>query len=203
MKTRPGSLVTLQPFKYYVIDEFLSVEQCDQLIQLGKDRLAPSTGFNSEKGISEMTEWRKSEGTFFQLGETDLIGAIEKKIKKFTKIPIENGEGLQLLHYRPGGYYKQHHDYFDPRYDGNLREIRNRGGQRVATFMIYLNDVEEGGETFFPMANLKITPKNGRALYWKNVYRGLPNEATLHSAEPVVAGEKWVVTKWLREKRFV
>lgn len=195
-------LVVKKPVRFRIIEDFLTRKECDQLIALGRERLAPSTGFNVQKGQSEMTDWRKSEGCFFGIGEFPLISKIEKEIREITRIPVDHGEGLQLLHYRPGGYYKAHYDYFDPRFEGNRSQIENRGGQRVATFMIYLNDVEEGGETYFPHVNVRVKPERGRALVWKNTIKGICNEATMHSAEPVIKGEKWVVTKWLRENRF-
>src|SRR5438309_5464708 len=100
--------------------------------------------------------------------EHDLIRTIEDAIESTTGIPVKNGEGIQVLHYNPGGYYKPHYDYFDPNFAGN-KPVLDRGGQRKATFMVYLNDVEEGGGTSFPQLNFLGEPKTGRALYWKNV----------------------------------
>ena len=135
--------------------------------------------------------------------ERDLIRSIEEAIESTTGIRLNHGEGIQVLHYNPGGYYKPHYDYFDPQFDGN-KAVLGRGGQRKATFMVYLNDVEEGGGTSFPQQNFLAVPKTGRALFWKNVKEdGSLDPDTLHAAEPVIKGEKWIFTKWLREKEFV
>ena len=66
--------------------------------------------------------------------------------------------------------------------------------------MIYLNDVEEGGETFFPFLSIAFYPKKGQALIWNNLsFDGMPNKQTLHQGKPVLKGSKAIITKWFRE----
>jgi prolyl 4-hydroxylase len=75
------------------------------------------------------------------------------------------------------------------------------GGQRTWTAMAYLNEPEEGGETFFPKLGIKVSPKIGNLLVWNNMDSlGKPNHDTLHAGLPVVAGSKYIITKWYREK---
>ncbi|HRO82176.1 MAG TPA: 2OG-Fe(II) oxygenase, partial [Alicycliphilus denitrificans] len=114
--------------------------------------------------------------------------------------PVENGEGLQVLHYRPGAEYKPHYDYFDPAEPGTPRLLR-RGGQRVATLVIYLNDPVRGGGTTFPDVPLEIGPRQGNAVFF-SYGRAHPGSRTLHGGAPVIEGEKWIATKWLREREF-
>jgi prolyl 4-hydroxylase len=115
--------------------------------------------------------------------------------------PVERGEGLQILRYRPGAQYQPHHDYFDPARPGTPR-ILERGGQRVGTVVMYLNTPERGGATTFPDAGLSVGPTRGSAVFF-SYDRPHPATRTLHGGAPVLAGEKWVATKWLREGTFV
>eukprot|EP01114_Cavostelium_apophysatum_P004299 TRINITY_DN1449_c0_g1_i1.p1 TRINITY_DN1449_c0_g1~~TRINITY_DN1449_c0_g1_i1.p1 ORF type:complete len:139 (+),score=30.59 TRINITY_DN1449_c0_g1_i1:286-702(+) len=128
----------------------------------------------------------------------------EVAIDKFTRrnslwstLPRENGEDVQILQYEIGQYYKPHFDFFDPAiYEAYLRN----GGQRVASVLCFLNDVEEGGETLFPAVNLAVKPKKGSAILWYNTYlNGTLDRNALHGGNPVIKGIKYVAVQWLRE----
>ncbi|HSX13502.1 MAG TPA: 2OG-Fe(II) oxygenase, partial [Chlamydiales bacterium] len=83
-------------------------------------------------------------------------------------------------------------------------ECARYGGQRVATVVMYLNSTEAGGETIFPCANISVTPKKGDAVLFYNLKpTGEVDPHSLHGGSPVIAGEKWIMTKWIREKAFV
>jgi len=165
--------------------------------------LARSTvvDLNSSEGIIDPR--RSSFGMFFS-GSTEgkAVGKIRKEIASFARIPVENGEDMQVLHYPVGGEYQPHYDYFDPSTPGGLIHF-NRGGQRVATLLVYLNTVAKGGETIFPKANLAIAPTKGKAVLFYNVKPdGRIDPRSFHGGAPVLAGEKWIATIWLRERRF-
>jgi prolyl 4-hydroxylase len=114
--------------------------------------------------------------------------------------PLENGEGLQILRYGPGAEYLPHYDYFDPDQPGTPA-ILKRGGQRVGTLVVYLNTPERGGATIFPDVKLAVAPVKGNAVFF-SYERAHPSTRTLHGGAPVIEGEKWVATKWMREGRF-
>jgi prolyl 4-hydroxylase len=137
---------------------------------------------------------------FFQRGENQLCQRIESRIAALLNWPLDNGEGLQILRYRPGAEYKAHHDYFDPAQPGTPT-ILKRGGQRVGTVVIYLNTPAKGGATGFPDVGLEVAPWRGNAVFF-SYDRAHPSTRTLHSGTPVVEGEKWVATKWMREGVF-
>lgn len=190
--------------QYKILDNFLKPGECKMLIKMAKSRLTPSTSWNVKKGMSEVSDYRISDQMFFMIGENDLIRCIEKRIADITGFPIENGEGLQVVHYVQGGYYKLHSDSFDLEWPGN-QSILNRGGQRIITVLIYLNGLpySSGGETYFPSLDLKVEPNEGRAIIWHNVHENRSRDrSTVHEARPVLKGEKWVATKWLREFKF-
>ena len=183
-----------------VFGNLLSDQECDELIELAKPRLARSLTVATKTGGEEVNDDRTSNGMFFQRGETGVVQRLEARLARLLNWPEENGEGLQILHYRPGAEYKPHFDYFDPVEPGTP-SILKRGGQRVATIVMYLAEPEKGGGTTFPDVNLVVAPKRGNAVFF-SYDRPHPVTRTLHGGAPVLAGEKWIATKWLRERRF-
>jgi prolyl 4-hydroxylase len=183
-----------------VLGGLLSDDECEQMIQLATPRLARSETVHNPSGGSEVHESRTSEGMFFERGENPLCDRIERRIAALLKWPVENGEGLQVLRYRPGAEYKPHHDYFDPAQPGTPT-ILQRGGQRVASIVMYLNTPPRGGGTAFPDVGVEVGPMRGNAVFFSY---DRPHVVTrsLHAGLPVLEGEKWVATKWLREREF-
>jgi prolyl 4-hydroxylase len=140
---------------------------------------------------------------FLRPRETPLIARIEDRIAELTGLPAENGEGLQMLHYEVGAESTPHVDYLVPSNDANVESVE-RSGQRVGTLLMYLNDVELGGETLFPHVGWSILPQRGQAFYFEYGNRaGQCDPLSLHASAPLKAGEKWVATKFIRSRRFV
>ena len=193
-------LMTMRLPRVVVFGGVLSVAECEALIELARPRMARSETVQTETGGSEINPVRTSSGMFFAREESALCAQIEARIARLLDWPLENGEGLQVLHYLPGAEYKPHHDYFDPAKAGTPA-ILARGGQRVGTLVMYLNAPEKGGATTFPDVALEVAPIQGNAVFF-SYDRPHPITRTLHGGAPVVAGEKWVATKWLREGRF-
>lgn len=183
-----------------VFSQLLSPDECDALIAAARPRMARSLTVATKTGGEEINDDRTSDGMFFQRGETALIQRIEERIARLLRWPIENGEGLQVLHYRPGAEYKPHYDYFDPAEPGTPTIVQ-RGGQRVGTLVMYLNTPEKGGGTTFPDVHLEVAPQRGNAVFF-SYERPHPSTRTLHGGAPVMVGEKWIATKWLREREF-
>jgi prolyl 4-hydroxylase len=183
-----------------VFGGLLSDEECNELIELAKPRLARSLTISTKTGGEEVNADRTSNGMFFQRGENELVSRIEARIGRLLNWPIENGEGLQVLHYLPGTEYKPHYDYFDPAEPGTPT-ILKRGGQRVGTVVMYLGEPDKGGGTSFPDVHLEVAPRRGNAVFF-SYDRPHPSTKSLHGGAPVLAGEKWIATKWLREGRF-
>ncbi|KAG5246535.1 oxidoreductase family protein [Salix suchowensis] len=135
----------------FLFHNFLSKEECEYLINLAKPHMLKSTVVDSKTGQSKDSRVRTSSGMFLRRGRDRFIREIEKRIADFSFIPVEHGEGLQVLHYEVGQKYEAHFDYF-------LDEFNTKnGGQRTATLLMYLSDVEEGGETVFPAANMNVS----------------------------------------------
>jgi len=193
-------LMALRNPRVVVFGGLLSDEECDELVALSRQRLARSETVDNSTGGSEVNPSRTSEGMFFQRGENPLCARIEQRIATLVNWPLENGEGLQILRYGPGAEYRPHHDYFDPAQPGTPT-ILKRGGQRVGTLVMYLNTPAKGGGTTFPDVHLEVGPVKGNGVFF-SYDRPHPMTRTLHGGAPVVEGEKWVATKWLREGRF-
>jgi len=183
-----------------VFANLLSDAECDEIVQLASARLARSETVQTETGSSEVNEARTSDGMFFERGEHPVCARLESRLATLLSWPIENGEGLQVLRYRPGAEYKPHYDYFDPAQPGTPT-ILKRGGQRVASIVCYLNTPTRGGATIFPDVQLDVAPVKGNAVFF-SYDRAHPATRSLHGGAPVIEGEKWVATKWLREGRF-
>jgi prolyl 4-hydroxylase len=193
-------LMNMRNPRVVVFGGLLSDEECDQLIALARKRLARSETVDNATGGSEVNPSRTSEGMFFQRGEHELCKRIEERIATLVNWPLENGEGLQILRYGPGAEYRPHHDYFDPAQPGTAT-ILKRGGQRVGTLVMYLNTPAKGGGTTFPDVHLEVAAVKGNAVFF-SYDRPHAMTRTLHGGAPVIEGEKWVATKWLREGRF-
>ncbi|NRD79841.1 2OG-Fe(II) oxygenase [Bacillus sp. BRMEA1] len=174
-----------------ILGNVLSDKECDALIRLSMDRLR-----RSKIGSTRIeNELRTSSSMFFQEGENEEIARIEKRISQIMNIPVDHGEGIQVLHYKKGQEYRAHFDYFSS-------ENKAVNNSRISTLIMYLNEVEEGGETLFPKLNLSVSPQKGMAVYFEYFYQDQTlNELTLHSGAPVIKGEKWAATQWMRRKR--
>ncbi len=193
-------LVNLSDPQIVMFADFLSKNECDRLVETARPRMQRSLTTDMKTGHNKLDEVRTSRGMFFQRDENPLVRAIEARIAQLLSWPVENGEHLQVLHYRPGDRYEPHYDYFDPAAEGSAAVLA-RGGQRIATLLIYLREPERGGETTFPDLGLRFAAKRGCALFF-SYDRPHPSTKTLHGGAPVIAGEKWVATKWLREGAF-
>ena len=193
-------LASLRAPRVIVFGGLLSDTECDELVALAKTRLVRSETVQLHTGQSEVNTARTSEGMFFGRGENALCARIEARIAELLNWPLENGEGLQILRYSPGAEYKPHYDYFDPAQSGTPGILR-RGGQRVASLVMYLVAPTRGGATVFPDVDFEVNPVKGNAVFF-SYDRPHPGTRSLHGGAPVLEGEKWVATKWLREARF-
>jgi prolyl 4-hydroxylase len=185
-----------------VLHDFLSDLECNHIRKLAKPELLRST-VASEDGKGQVHTARTSQGMWFPSDINDpILANIERRISEFTGIPEENGENIQVLRYKVGGEYKPHHDYFDPKVPGSEHYLVP-GGQRVASFLMYLNTPEEGGETIFPLLKINVIPEKGKALlFYDCTPDGEIDPRTFHGGAPVKKGHKWLATRWLRQGPF-
>lgn len=193
-------LLTSRKPRLVVFGGLLSDEECDELRAAAAPRLSRSETVAERSDGSEVNAARTSQGMFFGRSENDICARVEARIAHLLNWPAENGEGLQVLRYAPGAEYLPHYDYFDPSL-ASTEAIIQRGGQRVATLVMYLNTPTRGGGTIFPDVGLEVAPIKGNAVFFSYA-QPHPSSLTLHGGSPVLEGEKWVATKWLRWREF-
>jgi len=176
----------------YIIDDFLSYYECDTIIAETSHRLTPS---GLTRAAPDDPNFRTSKTAYFD--DTGIQPSIEEKILSLLQLPKKSAESAQVQHYKVGNEFKAHMDYFHPGED----DIHLERGQRTWTFTVYLNDVEQGGHTYFPELKQGVVPKKGRAVVWCNLKSdGEVDDKTLHQGSPVEKGEKYIITKWFRSK---
>ncbi|HYI49663.1 MAG TPA: 2OG-Fe(II) oxygenase [Allosphingosinicella sp.] len=182
----------------FIVRDVLDERDCAELIALIDSVREPSKLLSPH----EDPEFRTSESSNFHPDDEAVIRA-EGKITDLMGIDPAQGETIQGQRYAIGQQFKPHFDFF---HEGEpyWEEMATSGGQRTWTAMVFLNDVEGGGETFFERAAVKITPRRGNLLTWNNMNAdGHPNEYAIHQGLPVTAGTKYIITKWYRERTWV
>jgi prolyl 4-hydroxylase len=182
----------------YVVDDFISEDECQEFINCSKDKLQPATvvGLNNEQKLKDRT----NEFAWLEHHANESIHEVSKRLSILVQMPIRNAEMFQVVHYERGTEYKPHFDSFDQSTELG-KKYWEPGGQRMITALIYLNDVEDGGATYFPELNISINPKKGNVLVFHNTISETTNinPRSLHAGMPVTSGEKWAANLWFRE----
>ncbi|KAK3017820.1 hypothetical protein RJ639_003677 [Escallonia herrerae] len=231
----PFQVLSWKPRALY-FPRFATAEQCESIIKMAKIHLAPSSLALRKGETAENTKGiRTSSGMFISASEdkTGILDLIEEKIARATLIPRTHGEWVEgrarkrkgplqlgllikgimafnVLRYEIGQRYNSHYDAFNP------AEYGPQNSQRIASFLLYLSDVEVGGETMFPFENglnmdanydyrkctgLKVRPRQGDGLLFYSLFpNGTIDQTSLHGSCPVISGQKWVATKWIRNQ---
>jgi prolyl 4-hydroxylase len=179
----------------FVARDFLNAAENKALVRLIDAQRIPS------QLLSPTTdpEFRTSESCNLN-PDHPMVRQVEAKISDLTGIDPPLGETIQGQRYAVGQQFKAHHDFFyrDQPY---WEAMEASGGQRTWTAMIFLNVPEEGGQTAFPAAGVKVTPRAGNLLIWNNMdAEGQPSPYSIHQGMPVLSGVKYIVTKWHRER---
>ena len=204
--------------RVFLLKNFLSDEECEHLIELGEKKLERSTVVNSDESGAVSTA-RTSFGTFVTRRSTETLQRVEDRVAKYSGIPWEHQEQLQLLRYRDGQEYVAHHDGI----------ISENGGKRIATVLMFLREPTSGGETSFPqgtplpetkaafLANkdklsecgwndgngFSVIPKKGEAvLFFSFHINGTNDPFANHASCPTLGGTKYTATKWIHENPF-
>mmetsp|Transcript_28871 Transcript_28871/g.73684 ORF Transcript_28871/g.73684 Transcript_28871/m.73684 type:complete len:352 (-) Transcript_28871:1276-2331(-) len=206
----------------FIHHNFLTMEECDHIVSVGNKRVARSLVVDSKTGASKLDDIRTSYGAAFGRGEDAIIAQVEARISEWTHLPPEYGEPIQVLRYVDGQKYDAHWDWFD---DPVHHEAYLRDGNRYATVLLYLAEVEEGGETTLPLAEaideelqstegmsacatkmgLAVKPRKGDALLFfdMDIAGGKGDRKSLHASCPTLKGTKWTATKWIHNKPYM
>ena len=187
--------VPSQKLHLFIKRNFLSPEECAALIERINAHRRPSTlaNFNGDEAF-------RTSQTCDLDGQDSAVRAVDEKIVAFSKLDLAYGEPMQGQHYEVGQEFKAHTDYFEPT-GVDYEKYTSVAGQRTWTVMVYLNQPESGGATRFKAIDKLVQPEAGKLLAWNNRRPdGTPNPSTIHHAMKVRAGEKYVITKWFRER---
>jgi len=182
------------------VEEIASPEMCDWLIARARPRLKPAKILDRATGESDTSSARTCSSCHFRRPESDLMLAIVRdRIAKAAGTQMDAMEVPYVLHYLPGQEFQPHFDIvINPDAPDYAQQLA-KGGQRVLTFLVYLNDDYEGGETEFPVLGARWKGRKGEALFFWNVAPdGALDERTLHAGVPVTRGEKWMLSQWIR-----
>lgn len=184
-----------------VIENCASPEICDWLIERARPSVRRSMVYDRLTGGGSVNEVRTNSSVAFSVVRSDLIMMLLRaRIAATVVLPLESLEPTSILHYAPGERFEPHFDFFDSASVGYVRELATRG-QRVGTFLLYLNDDYEGGETDFPNLDWRYKGRTGDALlFWNVTESGEPDRQTRHAGLPTHSGEKWLLSQWLRQR---
>ena len=179
---------------------FLKPSVCGWLIDRADGRLRPALTFGPDGAAALTADARGNSSAELSITDSDVVVLLTRqRIAATIGLPAAALETSQILHYATGEQFARHHDWLDPA----LPEVAARG-QRIVTFLIYLNDAFEGGETEFPRVGLRHRGQVGDALYFANLDAdGAPDPRTLHAGLPPTRGEKWVFSQWVRNQAWM
>jgi len=184
------------------IDDFLTPEECDTLIRMSEYKLETSQVYSSKDNLHD-TSHRVSEQAWLKSIDSEIVKRISDRVAKHSGYPIDNQEDLQVVKYKPGGFFNPHNDACDGDADF-CKRMNSKSGPRYATYLIYLNDDFTGGETVFTKMNVTVKPKKGKCVKF---YSTNKNESLIknseHAGHPVTSGNKWICNVWIRHKRFI
>lgn len=174
-------------------DALFTPDECRYLAEAAAPMLQPATVVDPATGRQRPDPERVSDGAGFTAPlENPAVHALNRRIAAASGTAVEQGEPLQVLRYRPGGEYRTH-----------LDAIPGFANQRVMTMLVWLNSDYEGGETRFEAPRLSLKGAPGDAILFKNTGReGRPDPASAHCGAPVASGEKFIASRWIRERRF-
>lgn len=194
---RQMQLVHTRP-RIAIVEKFLSPEFCDWLIARARPKIARAQVID-EDGAHVVGSERNNSWSTFHFTELDLAFVLVRtRIAALTGLALSGFEQTQILHYAPGERFAPHHDFLDPLLPAQ-REMIDKWGQRVVTFLVYLNDDFDGAETAFLKLNWRYRGAKGDAILFRNVdSTGAPDLATLHAGRATTRGEKWLLSQWIR-----
>ena len=188
--------------RVWTAESFASPELCEWLVARAAGRFKPALMRDATTGVSHALDTRTCSDFVFDIVEGGVVMLLLRiKISNLTSIPVPHMEPPQIFHYAIGEEIKPHHDFL---FDGK-RGYGPQGsyqGDRLATFLMYLNDGYEGGELEFPKAGFRYKGRPGDGIFFASQRDGKPDPMSLHGATPVTRGEKFILSQWIHDRPF-
>ncbi|CAF3085859.1 unnamed protein product [Rotaria socialis] len=181
----------------FLFHDVVSDSDIEKIKALAVPRLQRALIRNAATNTMTPADYRISKSTWLRDEDSPVIARLSQLISALTNLTMETAEEIHVVNYGVGGYYSPHLDFYhkweNPAYF-------RKAGNRIATWMTYMSDVERGGATVFPLSGGHVVPKKGSTVFWYNLNAsGEADYRTLHAACPVLIGNKWVATKWIHE----
>ena len=184
-----------------VFENFLDDLEVEQLLAAADAKLQTALVSDDKSGVE--SAGRSGRNCWIPHSYNAVIEDLSLRVAEVVGIPLENAESLQIVHYAESQQYAPHFDAWDAATERGQR-CMVKGGQRMVTCLMYLNDVEEGGGTSFPKLDMEVRARKGRMLLFHNCHAGstVRNPNSLHGGMPVLKGQKWACNFWFREKSY-
>jgi prolyl 4-hydroxylase len=197
----PAAQLLLPSPRLVAVPGFLSPELCDWLIERARPDLKRAQTFNPRTGGAQVHDGRNHSCIGFDVVRSDIVFALVRaRMALLTGHSLMGFEDTSVLHYSPGEQFAPHYDFIEAGTPAAQSEIAS-AGQRAVTFLAYLNEGYEGGETAFPLLGRSFKGKKGDALFYDNTLPdGSPDRRTLHAGTPLKRGEKWLMSQWIRSR---
>jgi prolyl 4-hydroxylase len=188
--------------KIFSITNFLTEEECDHMIAIGKPNLKRALVSDKREGV--VSAGRTGKNCWIRHRTDEITYTIAKRIAGLINIPLTKTENFQLIYYDKTQEYRNHYDGW--LHDNSEKSNRNfkKGGQRLWTALCYLNKVTEGGGTHFPRLQKTVTAEKGKLVVFQDVYDGTTelHKLSEHAGMPVIEGEKYAFNLWFKDSRF-
>jgi hypothetical protein len=184
-------------------EKFISPAAAAWLIEKARPNCRRAQIDDASTGQAQYASARTNSFAEFPLPDSGVVlHLLRTRIAACTRLPVGNLEASSVLHYHPGQEFRPHYDFGDPAEPGYAKQVAEYG-QRVLTFLIYLNEDYEGGETDFPLVSWRYKGRTGDAMLFHNVLAsGQPDRCMLHAGLPPLTGEKWLFSQWVRSRSF-
>ncbi|XP_035658563.1 prolyl 4-hydroxylase subunit alpha-1-like [Branchiostoma floridae] len=184
--------------KLWVLHNILSDPEMEVIKKLAQPRLQPAATQNPTTGGAVLSSYRISKNAWLYYWEHRLINRVKQRVEDVTGLTMETAEPLQVINYGIGGHYEPH---FDCATKDEEFELDPNEGDRIATMLFYMSDVEAGGATVFPQVGARVVPEKGAGAFWYNLLKsGEGDMLTEHAGCPVLVGSKWVSNMWIHER---
>ena len=183
------------------VESFITPAACDWLIARARSRLTRARVYDPVSRQDVVRATRTNSVANFSLADVELLDVLlQAKMSCACGIPMHHMEAPAVLHYSVGEEASDHFDFVNPNIPDYAQEIA-RNGQRVMTFLVYLNEDYEGGETDFPKLGISHKGRRGHGLFFINAHSDLqPDLRMLHAGRAPLSGEKWIVSQFIRSR---
>ncbi len=180
--------------------KFASPHVCRWLIDRSRGRLSRALVYEALSREVMAKPTRTNTAAVFNLTDTDLVFVlVQLRMSACLGVPLRHFEAVTVLHYDMGEEITDHYDFIDPNIPNYAQEIAQQG-ERVVTFLVYLNDEYANGETAFPRLGIEHKGSRGEGLFFVNAVDAKPDTRALHAGRSPVSGEKWIVSQFVRDR---